>query len=212
MIIDAYKKSPDWILKLISENARGLSIEEINRDPNVNVRVRSYYSETEKKIFIDSNKDSQEYLLTFRHELGHFIDDSLGRISMTENFIYSIDADKGQYERGMEYGMDNFQRLIHEMSENNEILSNRYLSDILSAVFINDTSIREVYYKSFLPFYKHDTEYWAEIEGPRGAVQKEVFADMFAIYSENNRNIIEFVERNFPNMALRFKKEMVGNG
>ena len=150
--------------------------------------------------------------MTFRHEMGHYIDDSCDRISMTENFKYSIDADKDQYDRGTEYGMSNFQRLINELSQNNEVLSDRYVSDILSALFNNDTAIRKTYYQAYFTFFNHSTEYWAEIDGPVCAVQKEIFADMFAIYTTNNKVIISFVERNFPNISSRFKKEIISHG
>ena len=81
--------------------------------------------------------------------------------------------------------------------------------DILSAVFRNDTAVRKIYENNYQAFYGHDKWYWMEREG---SVQKEIFANLFAIYTENEPQSVSFVEKNFPNTVIRFRKELNTNG
>ena len=211
MVLEAFENAPRWISEAIAEKAKEIKgIVEINQHLAEGEKPRrSHYSETEKTIRMDSRIDPEEYQITFQHEMGHFIDDAKDRISLGENFYFSIEADKDQYNRGSEFGMENFERLLTELSENEDIMSNRYVSDILSAVFRNDTAVRKIYENNYQAFYGHDNWYWMEREG---SVQKEIFANLFAIYTENNENSVNFVERNFPNIVSRFKKEMNADG
>ena len=40
------------------------------------------------------------------------------------------------------------------------------------------------------------------------AVEREIFANLFGIYSENNYAVVDFVEKYFPNTTTRFKKSL----
>jgi len=58
-------------------------------------------------------------------------------------------------------------------------------------------------------FWGHKNEYWSGMKGPNHAVEREVFANLFAIYAENIPDTVSFVEQAFPNTTTRFKS-MIG--
>ncbi|MCI6997025.1 MAG: hypothetical protein MR936_09600 [Eubacterium sp.] len=169
----------------------------------------SHYSEEEDMIRIDERKDKEEYTITFRHEFGHFIDAKLGRPSMEDSFYQAIQADYAWYDRNIDYGIQNLEKLMSNLEES-EAFECRYFSDILSGIFQNDSIIRETYEKNGIAFYHHTNSYWMGICGPAKAVQREIFADLFGIYAENNPKIVAFLEKSFPNTVKRFKESLGG--
>ena len=158
---------------------------------------------------MDEKKDTEEYVMTFRHEYGHFADEQLGRPSLQEDFRMAIQADFFWYDRNTDYGEKNLENLLIEL-EGSNTFDSRYFSDILSGIFHNDRFIRDIYDKNGVAFYGHTNYYWAGISGPEQAVEREVFADLFAIYTENDEEIVAFVENNFPNTTMQFKKIVGG--
>lgn len=159
---------------------------------------------------MDENKDPEEYAETFRHEYGHFMDDILGRISMSDNFGFALDADKYWLDNSKDEGIENFSAMLDDLSSTDAIHS-RYVSDILSGVFLNDTKIRETYNSQGLPFYGHDTnDYWLSWPAGEKIVEKETFANLYALYLKGEKSDVTFVERWFPNVTKRFKTELEG--
>lgn len=158
---------------------------------------------------MEDNVDNDEYAEIFKHELGHFIDTQLGCISTSENFEDAIQADKYWLDLSKEEGIENLNKMIEELSDLPVVMNCRYVSDIFSGVLMGgDSKIRKLYYSMDCPYYGHEFEYWIGDNGPQKAVEKEIFADLFAIYAENNSTIVNFVERWFPNTAKRLKKEI----
>ena len=173
-------------------------------------RVCAHYSTDTKTVYMDENKDPDEYAEIFRHEYGHFVDDILGRISTTENFGFALEADQYWLDNSKIEGSDNFSAMLDDLAATDAIHS-RYISDILSGVFLNDTKIRKVYNSQGLPFYGHDTsEYWLSWPMEAKIVEKEVFANLYAIYLKGEKSDIAFVERWFPNLSSRFIAELEG--
>lgn len=169
----------------------------------------SHYSQDENILRMEDNVDNDEYAEIFKHELGHFIDAQLGRISTSENFGYAIQADKYWLDLSREEGIGNINRMIEELSDLPAVMDCRYVSDIFSGVLMGgDSKIRKLYYSMDYAYYGHEYEYWTGDKGPEKAVEKEAFADLFAIYAENNSTTVKFVERWFPNTAKRFKTEI----
>ena len=77
----------------------------------------------------------------------------------------------------------------------------RCISDILSATYKNDPLIQKRYFSEGLSYYQHDNQYW-----DRGRNREnEVFANLFAIYSNNDTETVEFISKNFPNTDRVFK-------
>lgn len=171
----------------------------------------SHYSEEEKIVRIDEKKCDEEYIKTFKHEMGHYIDDHLGKIASSDDFESAIFADIYWYDNTDILGIENREKMIEELI-NTEVVDCRYVSDILSGLFLNDNKIVEKYYSVGATFYHHDLKYWLGVEGPKKAVNKEVFANLFAIYVENDKSSIGFVEKYFPNITSRFKQEIQKRG
>jgi len=94
-------------------------------------------------------------------------------------------------------------------------LEDRYLSDIFSAMFHKADAARQwnavetAYSTLGVPIYGHEADYWTGRNGPENAAQLEIFADMFAIFTENAPETIRFVEKWLPNIANRFRIELV---
>ncbi|MBO5036022.1 MAG: hypothetical protein J6D42_02970 [Clostridia bacterium] len=158
---------------------------------------------------MDEAKDNEEYAITFRHEYGHFADAQLKRPSMDGIFTEAITADCDWYVTTYDYGQDNLQTMLGEL-ESSDALDSRYLSDMLSGMFHNDPIIIETYYRNGAAFYHHTDTYWDGITGPQMAVEREIFANLFGIYSENDKAVVGFVEKYFPNTTARFKKSLEG--
>lgn len=156
---------------------------------------------------MDEGKCNEEYAETFRHELGHFVDAQLGRPSLEENFEYAIEADMYWFNSSTNDGITNKKNMLLDLSSS-EVIGNRYISGILSGLFLNDTVVRKTYYEAGASYYYHKNEYWFEITGPKKAVEREVFANLFAIYAENDKMTVKFIEKWFPNMAKRFLKDI----
>ena len=179
---------------------RGIEIEEPCFDPK------------DKSIHMDERVDDDEYAETFKHELGHFIDDKLGCPSCKEEFASAICADLDRF-RSASIGILALEKMLKELGES-PALENRYLSDIFSAMFYsNDTvrqwdSVRREYDRQGVSIYGHDFDYWTGRDGPENATQLEIFADLFAIFAENDLETIRFVEKWLPNSANRFRIEL----
>ena len=169
----------------------------------------SYYSPDKKAIFMNEFKDNEEYALTFCHEFGHYIDDALGKPSISENFEFALQADKQWVNLSNEEGLKSYKAMLTELA-NSSVIDNRYVSDVLSGMFLNDKYLQIVYNAAGSPFYGHHTLYWLGSDGPDRAVNIEVFADLMGIYSENDAETVAFIEKWFPNTATRFKKIIKG--
>ena len=75
---------------------------------------------------------------------------------------------------------------------------------------MNDTEIMKVYAEEEMPFYGHSTEYWLSREADEKIIEKEVFANLYAIYLKGDTADIIFAERWFPNITGRFLSELTG--
>lgn len=179
---------------------KGIEIEEPCFDPK------------NKVIHMDERVDDDEYAETFKHELGHFVDDKMGCPSCLEEFSCAIQADLDRFI-SVSTGIGMLGDMLGELIES-PALENRYLSDIFSAMFHEADAARQwnavktAYDALGVPIYGHEADYWTGRKGPENAVQLEVFADMFAILSENNSETVQFVEKWLPNTASRFRTEL----
>ena len=170
------------------------------------IRERSCYDEKSRIIKMDEAKDDIEYAKTFKHEFGHFADDVLGLVSLSEEFENAMDADKYWTDKSTALGDKNFSKMIADL-KNYDVMDSMYISDILSGFFLNDTKMIEAYEKNGMSFYGHDNNtYWFAWEKEEKIVQRETFANLFAIYASGDRNKCTFIEKWFPNTTGRFKK------
>lgn len=170
------------------------------------------YDPVDGTIHMDEQVDDEEYAETFKHELGHFIDDKLDCPSCKEDFVFAIQADLDQFASAST-GIITLGQMLGELVES-PALENRYLSDIFSAMFHDDNTARQwnaiatTYDTLGVPVYGHEIDYWTGQKGPKNATQLEIFADMFAIFAENDPNTVQFVGKWLPNIANRFKSEL----
>ncbi len=157
-----------------------------------------------KKIIIemDERMDNNTYKITFRHEYGHYIDNIINNYSENNEYNHSFQMDKKSFDNANDEGSANLNAMLQALSESKLVFESRYVSDILSALTMNDTKVRQFYKKNNKVFYGHKDEYWCE---RKNVDKKEIYANLFAIYSENNEVITSFVERWFPNLTRQFQ-------
>lgn len=167
-----------------------------------------HYNDTEKIIRMDERLDSDSYADIFRHEMGHFTDDQIGRPSLSEEFGQAIESDSYWYNPETENGRNNLEKMLSNLQSSSAYYCHHY-SDILSGVFRNNDMVRNTWEDNGDAFWGHKNEYWNGIDGPNHAVEREVFANLFAIYAENDLDTVSFVEKAFPNTTTRFKT-MIG--
>ena len=208
--MDSLAESPTAIFDFIDKYGGQLEVRNVEMKI-INGKVikeRSCYDDENRTIRMDETKDNVEYAKTFKHELGHFADTVLGRISLNENFENAMDADKYWTNNSTPQGIKNFSKMIADL-EKCDVMDNMYISDILSGMFFNDTKIIESYEKNGMSFYGHDNNtYWFAWEAEDKIVQREIFANLFAIYASGDMDTRVFVEKWFPNTTNRFKKEI----
>lgn len=176
----------------------------------------SHYKPNERCIHMRANleEDVDQYTDVFRHEFGHFVDHKLDFVSSSAEFKNAIQQDKKMRQPGEENWTETVQSMMEDLMVNNAVDST-YISDIFSGLYMNDTRITEYYCDiTGLAFYGHELEYWtgADSKAPPDPVEKEVFANLFGIYSENQSAAIEYVEKWFPNTTECFRKILENNG
>lgn len=211
-VFEHFANADNTIRRIIERHSESLDVRPCKKIMNYSgefVSEISHYSELEHAIFMDETKDDEEYAITFRHEYGHYIDSQLSRPSLCEEFIDAINADFGQCDPGSNYGLSNLNSMLMELKESDAINS-RYLSDIFSGMFRNDQRVVNAYYDEGMPFYHHSNAYWDGIDGPPQAPAREIFANLFAVYTENDLATVNFAERFLPNTTARFKLLMGG--
>lgn len=209
--MESFAESRDFIKDVVNRYAEGIKVKRTRRRLNKNlqwVMEEPYYSEDKNIIYMDENEDDYEYAETFRHEMGHFVDCWMGNPSFDDDFSYAIEADKNWFISDS-CGVSNFKTMLEEL-ETSPAIDNRGLSDIYSAYTHDNPELWEktknVYYRLGVALYGHDDLYWKEITGPVKAVEGEVFAELFAVYAENDTETVEFVEKWFPNVTRKFKQ------
>lgn len=212
----AFVDAPDNIINLINEYSSQVRVERTRirlDDAGHEILEPSHFSEDEgiRLIRMDERKDDEEYAIVFRHEFGHFIDASLQRPSLQEDFTRALEKDCKLYDCSLPEGAENFEYLLKELRKSQAFKAdNQYVSDILSGLFHNDKRIVSIYYDDYRAFYHHENVYWDGLEGPSKAVQRETFANLFALYTENDKEVIKFVEKSFPNITTHFKIQLRG--
>lgn len=209
-INEAFKDASDIMIKTIEKYADKVDIAETNEYVDANGKSRietSYYSSKTKCIYMNENKDNDEYAETFRHEYGHFIDDMLGNYSDTETFINAFESDAELFNVFSDSGRTYVDDMTCEVI-NSDVKNSAYISDILSAITHNNKKVIAVYESNGYAFYGHNNLYWDGVIGPKNSTKKECFANIFSIYAENNSSHINFIEKWFPSMTATFKKEM----
>ena len=204
---DSFSNASDEFLTIAEQYSNKLHVSKCRKilDEKGELVIETPHYNSDKNIIrMDENIDVEEYAIIFRHEYGHFIDAQLNRPSMSELFYQAIIADSDWYDIETDMGRKNLDKMLSEL-KNSDVFDNRYISDILSGVFHNEKVIVDTYWENGVGYYHHTNNYWDEITGPEKAMQREVFANLFALYVENDSQVVSFMERYFPNSTKRFK-------
>lgn len=188
-----FDDSPNWIRKEVAAYGNNVKI--------VDKKCRSHYNHNERKIYMASYYDNDEYAEVFKHEFGHFIDHQHGWLSHSKNFVDAYYKDCQNLDISTSEGLTNTNMLLSELMNGESAKYDRCISDILSATYYNASIIRSSYNWEGLPYYQHDNQYWAHDKKR----ETEVFANLFAIYSNNDNESINFIKNNFPNTDRVFR-------
>lgn len=208
-IIESFSNASEQIRKIVNKYWDSLDyVEEqtlyFDEETGELKDITSHYcsSFTERCIVMNRKNQNDEYGVVFRHEYGHYIDDAIGRYSEDKEFREAFQMDKENFDNSKDKGISNVEKMLQDLSENTAAFESRYISDILSAIMMNDTKVRNFYADNQRPFYKHSDAYWLE---NNENIHNEVFANLFAIYTENNSNVISFSEKWFPSLSCHFR-------
>ena len=210
-VTDGFSNATGDVKRLICEHGEKLTVDRCRNyvDNHGQWKIEGcHYNETEKMIRMDECLDDDSYADIFRHEMGHFTDDQIGRPSLSEEFAQAIEADSYWYDPNTDSGSANLQRMLSDLQSSSAYYCHHY-SDILSGVFRNNDMVRNAWEDNGDACWGHKDEYWNGSDGPAHAVEREVFANLFAIYAENDLDTVSFVEKAFPNTTTRFKS-MIG--
>lgn len=203
-VINRFNEAPDGIKKIVDNLESVLHVEDSEMYENGDGTFSyggSCYSPTENIIFMNPEYDDEEYTEVFSHEYGHFVDAQMGDISTTFDFIFALDSDIDKI-----LSNDMKEQMLDDLASS-DAFYDRSVSDILSGAFLNDEDIVMRYYDEGVPYYRHTNDYWEY--GPANACEKEMFANLFRIYSDSSRvDSKAFVEKYFPNACEQFKASL----
>ena len=209
-VANSYKNSIDSIKARINEFIDVLSVQEtqlfLNKEGRV-VMQTPHYSPSQNAISMDERVDNYEYTEAWKHEIGHFVDHQMGWPSHGNQFENAIETDMESFTKNV--GRAKLCDMLEEL-ESSDALDSRHVSDIFSGLFYDKSNIRitieQTYYKLGAAFYRHKNSYWNGTAGPQKAVEGEIFANLFAIYTENNQETVRFMEKWFPKITDGFKQ------
>ena len=189
----AFDSAPEWIRNEVSEYGNKVNVQD--------KPCRSHYTPSERQIYMDPRYDDDEYVEVFKHEFGHYIDHAHGWLSQSPAFVAAYQRDCANLDITTWDGAKNTNKMLSELMNGDSAKYDRCISDILSATYNNDPLIENRFFTEGLSYYQHDNQYWA-----RGRNREnEVFANLFAIYSNNDAETVEFISKNFPNTDRIFK-------
>ena len=197
-VSDNLSDAPDGIKDAAADVADSLAV--IDGRPG----ETCHYNPATRTIYMNPEYDDEQYAEVFGHELGHAVDDHLGDVSSDPQFVDAMELDAEKFE-GID-GEELKSEMLDELASTDAIFD-RAVSDILSGMFLNDEDIMDRYDEEGVSYYMHSNEYWTN--GPKNAIGKELFANMFRIYSDPSRtDSVAFVEKYFPNASAQFKREL----
>lgn len=171
-----------------------------------------HYSQEKKYIAMHDEMTDAEYADVIQHELGHFIDDILGRPS-TGNVFRQAFSDVAS-----RYNVDTLEgrRLLNDMLDDafsTGAAFDRNITDIISALTMNHPTVVNRFNDEDVAYYRHKDGYWNrrnENGTNAGMREKDSFANVFAIETGNYRISTNFVERWFPELSIALRQSVEG--
>lgn len=203
-IDEAFADAPQRMIDAINGYAEGLKhIKDSGYTINQNgerVKEGCYYMDGSDTIVMDERMTNAEYAEVFTHEFGHYIDCQRGWESTGTEFTEAIQRDAASMDKSTPEG----KMRLHDMLDDafsTGAAYDRAVSDIISAIFRNDSEIVRRFDDENVAYYRHTRDYW----NIPGMIQKEIYANNMSIQVGQARISKNFIERWFGNLDECFK-------
>lgn len=207
----SYANAPEKITNIINRYAASLTniCESGYGRDNLGRLVKNgcFYSPQGKYIAMNEQLNDAEYTDVFKHEVGHFADDIMGEVSNSPEFISAMDSVASKFDSNTPDGRQRLNDMLDDAFSTGACFD-RNVTDIISALLVNSPTVEQRFKSEsktgYVANYKHDTDYWHELDEngkPRNTRGSEIFANLFAIETDQYRISRNFVERWFPEVT-----------
>lgn len=201
----AFSKAPPSIVDALNSHAEhlqptmdtGYSINEIGQ----RVKDGCYYSPDDRQVRMDESLSDEEYGEILPHELSHFLDHERGWESRSSDFINAVQSDLLSMDKSTHEGRARMNEMLDDAFSTGAAFD-RNVSDIISAVFVNDPEIIQRFYLEGVPYYQHSNDYWAR----PFSREAEIYANNGAVQCSNERISKDFLERYFSHTYNQFSQ------
>lgn len=220
----AYAKAPDYIVSAINQHCEKLQCirdTEYEKDCFGHYVLNEYgqrekepchYSPIEHHIAMHSHITDAEYADVLQHELGHFIDDVLGRPSTSDRFRQAFSDAATRYSMDTPHGRMMLNDMLDDAFSTGAAFD-RNITDIISALTHNDPIVVRRFTEEGVAYYRHQNDYWdrrLQDGTDAGMREKDSFANIFAIETGSYRISTNFAERWFPQLAEALRDSVGG--
>ena len=220
----AYAKAPDYIVSAINQHCdklRCIKDTEYETDCyghyvlnryGMRVKEPCHYSPMEHHIAMHNDMTDAEYADVLQHELGHFIDDVLGRPSTGDRFRQAFSDAAARYSTDTPHGRMMLNDMLDDAFSTGAAFD-RNITDIISAFTHNNPVVVRRFTEEGIAYYRHQNDYWDRQlrDGTNaGMREKDSFANIFAIETGSYRISTNFAERWFPQLSKALRDSIGG--
>lgn len=150
-------------------------------DENDNNLIYAYSEKLDAFLYntLHPNFKKYDFNTTYSHELSHYLDYHFFKSFENEAFIKSIEENT--------YPVQHIENYLNKYSiDLNNLKENMEISDILSAITLNDMNL----------MIGHETSYWQRKRNR----EKEIFVNLFNLEIQDKQNTLNFVKEAFPDI------------
>lgn len=150
-------------------------------DENDNNLIYAYSEKLDAFLYntLHPNFKKYDFNTTYSHELSHYLDYHFFKSFENEAFIKSIEENT--------YPIQHIENYLNKYSiDLNNLKDNMEISDILSAITLNDMNLT----------IGHETSYWQRKRNR----EKEIFVNLFNLEIQDKQNTLNFVKEAFPDI------------
>lgn len=220
----AYAKAPDYIVSAINQHCdklRCIKDTEYETDCyghyvlnryGMRVKESCHFSPMEHHIAMHNDMTDAEYADVLQHELGHFIDDVLGRPSTGDRFRQAFSDAAARYSTDTPHGRMMLNDMLDDAFSTGAAFD-RNITDIISALTHNNPVVVRRFTEEGIAYYRHQNDYWDRQlrDGTNaGMREKDSFANIFAIETGSYRISTNFAERWFPQLSKALRDSIGG--
>lgn len=218
----AYAKAPSYIVDAINQHCDQLNYvrnTKYEQDSNGNFILDIYgrrqkepchYSEQKKYIAMHEEMTDAEYTDVIQHELGHFVDDILGRPSTAPAFSQAFANAASRYNADTPEGKHLSNDMLDDAFSTGAAYD-RNITDIISALTMNHPIVVGRFDDENVAYYRHGNTYWNRVNEDgtyAGMREKDSFANIFAIETGSYRISTNFAERWFPELTVALRQSV----